>query len=184
MRLDYPDPDLASDAVRLRRWTYGDLACVRAASSDPEIPKGTTVPVPYSDAAGRAYVERQWSRNDDGHALALAIARVHDDEAVGHVYLAVTPFGRQCRLGYWLVPAARREGFGSSAVRLVSHWLLTQTSVHRVVAEVHPDNVASIALLEGCGFSLEGTLREWLWIDGAPEDAVQFSLIPSDLEVT
>ena len=181
MRLAYPDPELQSATVRLRRWTYDDLDCVRAAGTDPNIPKGTTVPAHYTDEEGRAYIERQWSRNDDGQALALAIARADTNEAIGHIYLALTNVGWQCRLGYWLVPDARRQCHGSDAIALISRWLLTTTDVYRVVAEVHPDNEASIRLLEGCGYTLEGTLRSWLWIDGVPHDALQYSLIRPDL---
>jgi RimJ/RimL family protein N-acetyltransferase len=170
-----------SDVVRLRRWTLDDLGCIRAAATDPDIPKGTTVPVVYSHAEGRAFVERQWSRNLDGRALALAIARSESDEAVGNVYLGLTTVARQCRLGYWLVPGARRRGLGSHAVELVSRWVLTETEVYRLVAEVHPANTASVRLLERCGFSLEGTLRSWLWIDGEPHDALQFSLVRPDI---
>lgn len=104
MPLSYPDPDLVSDRVRLRRWSFDDLACVAAASEDPEIPTGTTVPAVYSDREGRAFIERQWDRNADGRALALAIARADTNEAIGHVYLGLTGITGECRLGYWLVP--------------------------------------------------------------------------------
>lgn len=179
--LTYPSPALESDVVRLRRWTHDDLACIEEAATDPDIPKGTTVPAVYSESAARAFVERQWSRNDDGRALALAIARSDSDEAVGNVYLGLTTVARQCRLGYWLVPAARRQGLGTSAVTLASRWVLGVGDVHRLVAEVHPANTASIRLLEDCGFTLEGTLRSWLWIDDRPHDALQFSLLRTDL---
>ena len=181
MRLDYPDPELRSDMVRIRKWTYDDLACIEAAGTDPDIPKGTTVPVPYTDEEGRAFIERAWSRNDDGQSLALAIARARSNEAVGHLYLGLTKVKRQCRLGYWLIPDARRQGLGSSAIPLISRWVLNETDVYRLVAEVHPDNVASKRLLETCGFKLEGTLRSWLWIDSEVHDALQYSLIRSDL---
>jgi ribosomal-protein-alanine N-acetyltransferase len=181
MPLTYPDPVLVSETVRIRKWNYGDLACVEAAATDPDIPKGTTVPARYTDEAGRAYVERQWSRNDDGQALALAIAEAQSDAAVGHLYLGLTKVKRQCRLGYWLVPDARRRGFGSSAVDMITRWLFAETDVYRVVAEVHPDNMASTRLLEKCGYTLEGTLRSWLWIDGEVHDAMQYSRIRSDL---
>ncbi len=181
MALSYPHPELRSDTVRIRKWTYGDLDCIRAAGTDPDIPKGTTVPAVYTEREGRAFIERAWSRNDDGQALALAIARADTNEAVGHLYLGLTRVQRQCRLGYWLVPGARGRRLGSSAVALISRWLLTETDIYRVVAEVHPHNIASIRLLEGCGYTLEGTLRSWLWIDDVPHDALQYSLIRSDL---
>jgi ribosomal-protein-alanine N-acetyltransferase len=181
MDLTYPSPELTSDTVRIRKWTIGDLGCIEAAGTDPQIPQGTTIPAIFTEAEGRAFIERQWARNDDGQALALAIARADSDEAVGHVYLGLTRVKRQCRIGYWLIPEARRKGYGSSSVNLVGRWLLTETDIHRVVAEVHPDNVASIRLLEGCGYTLEGTLRSWLWIEGEANDAFQYSLIRTDV---
>lgn len=184
MRLDYPVPALRSDVVRLRKWTYDDLDCVRAAGTDPSIPRGTTVPVHFTEVEGKAFIERAWSRNDDGQALALAIARADSNEAVGHIYVGLTRVERQCRLGYWLIPSARGQGFGSSAVDLISRWLLTDTDPYRIVAEVHPENVASIRLLVACGYTLEGTLRSWLRIDDEPHDALQYSLIRPDLHHT
>lgn len=181
MGLFYPDPELHSESVRIRKWTFDDLECIEAAGTDPDIPKGTTVPAQYTDEAGREFIKRAWSRNDDGQALALAIAEAKSNRAVGHIYLGLTKVQRQCRLGYWLIPAARRRGLGSSAVNLISRWVLSETDVYRLVAEVHPDNLASKRLLEGCGFTEEGTLRSWLWIDGEPHDAVQYSLIRSDV---
>jgi len=180
MVLVYPEPELRSETVRIRKWTYDDLKCIEAAGTDPEIPQGTTIPAVYTEVEGRAFIERQWSRNDDGQALALAIARAGTNEAVGHIYLALTRVKRQCRLGYWLIPEARRRGYGSDAVNLISRWLLTETDVYRLVAEVYPDNVASIRMLEACGFALEGTLRSWLWIEGEVYDALQYSLIRGD----
>ena len=181
MNLVYPDPELRSATVRIRRWGYGDLDCIRAAGTDPNIPKGTTVPAQYTDEEGRAFIERAWSRNDDGQALALAIARADSNQAVGHIYLELTKVKRQCRLGYWLIPDARGRRFGSSAIDLISRWVLTETGVYRLVAEVHPDNIPSIRLLEGCGYIFEGTLRSWLWIDDEPHDALQYSLVRPDV---
>ncbi len=182
MPLTYPDPDLRDRSLTLRRWSPDDLPCVEEASSDPDIPGGTTVPEVYSEVEGRAFIERQWSRNDDGRALALAIAAGPNGAAVGQVYLGLTQIDRECRLGYWLVPSARRRRYGSRAVRLASRWVLTETDVHRLVAEVHPDNIASRALLERCGFTREGVLRSWLWIGNEVHDAVQYSLLRTDLE--
>ena len=139
------------------------------------------MPSVYSEAEGRAFVERQWSRNHDGRALALVIARARDDTAIGNLFLRLTRAPRQCQLGYWLVPDARRQRYGSHAVSLASRWVLTAMGVYRLVAEVHPDNRASIGLLETCGFSYEGVLRSWLWIDDSVHDALQYSLIRPDL---
>lgn len=181
MPLDYPDPELHSDLVRLRKWSYDDRACIEAASSDPNIPQGTTVPAHYTDAEGRAFIERNWGRQTSGQGLSLAIADAKTNEAKGLVFLGLGRIRGHCRLGYWLIPEARGQGLGTDAIRLASRWVLLETDVHRLVAEVEPSNAASLALLRKCGFTEEGLLRSWLWIEDELFDAIQFSLLRSDL---
>jgi RimJ/RimL family protein N-acetyltransferase len=183
MPLAYPDPDLRSRLVHLRKWTYDDLPCIEAASADPKIPQGTTVPAHYTDEEGRAFIERQRDRQTSGRGLSLAIADPPTGEAKGLVFLGLGPGRGHCDLGYWLIPAARRRGLGTEAVRLVSRWVLTHTGVHRLAAQVVPDNVPSIALLRNLGFSEEGVLRRWLWIEDDAVDVIQFSLVRSDLHL-
>lgn len=181
MALEYPDPELRSSLVLLRTWSYDDLPCVEAASADPTIPQGTTVPAAYTDEAGRAFIERQWDRLTSGRGLSLAVADARTNEAKGLVFLGLGQTRGHCDLGYWLVPAARGRGLGTEAVRLVSRWVLTETNVHRLVAQVVPGNVASVAMLQALGFSEEGRLRSWLWIEDEAVDVIQFSLLRSDL---
>ena len=181
MPLDYPDPELVSDLVRLRRWSHDDLACVEAASTDPSIPQGTTVPARYTEEEGRAFVARQWGRRTSGQGLSLAIAAATTNEAQGLIFFGLGRIRGHCHLGYWVVPEARGQGYGTEAVRLASRWVLTETGVHRLVAEVKPDNSPSIALLRRCGFTEEGVLRSWLWIEDEVFDAIQFSLLRADL---
>lgn len=182
MRLDYPSPELLSDLVRLRKWSYDDLACVEQASTDPDIPRGTTVPAVYTEAEGRAFIERCWSRRKNSEGLVLAIADAATNEAKGLVFFGFSRIKGELRLGYWLVPKARGVGYGTDAIRLASRWALTETDFHRIVARVKPDNAASLALLRKCGFAEEGVLREWLWIDEERHDAIQFSLLTSDID--
>lgn len=72
-------PILPAGPCVLRPFTMEDLELVREASADPYIPAVTTVPTPFSTAAGRAFVERQWSRAETGQGWSWAIARIDDD---------------------------------------------------------------------------------------------------------
>jgi RimJ/RimL family protein N-acetyltransferase len=182
MPLDYPDPELRSEIVHLRRWSYDDLPCIEAAGKDPAIPQGTTVPARYSEAEGRAFIERQWNRQTSEQGLSLAIADVETNQAQGLVWLGLGPERGHCRLGYWLIPDARGKGFGTEAIRLASRWVLSDTEVHRLTAEVVPDNAASLAVLRRCGFAEEGRLRSWLWIGNKAVDVILFSLLRADLD--
>lgn len=65
-------PKLRDEQILLRNWTYEDLPCIEEASRDQVIPTITTVPSPFSEEAGRAFVERQWKRQASGEGLSLA----------------------------------------------------------------------------------------------------------------
>lgn len=178
--LPYPDPPLTDGTVALRRWAASDVGCVEEASTDPDIPTGTTVPATFTPAEGLAWIERQWGRTDNGEGLSLAIADAGSGEALGTVVLLLR---RQltAEIGYWLIPRARGRGLGSRAVALVARWAVTDAGLARVEALVVPDNVASRRVLEKIGFRREGHLRSYLVVDRERADALIYSLLPSDV---
>ena len=182
MPLPYPDPSLRTERVHLRRWSFDDLDCVAEASSDPEIPRGTTVPAVYTEQEGRAWIERQWSRHTAGQGLSLAVVEEASGRAVGLVFLGLRKPDGHCELGYWLVPSARGRGLGSAAIGLASRWVLETTDVYRLYALVVPGNEASLAVLEGNGFRREGVLRSHLRYPDGDLDVVSLSMLEADLE--
>ena len=181
MQLSYPSEPLIDDGVRIRPWrTPEDLPCVLAAGSDPDIPAGTTVPADFTEASGRAFLERQQARLTRGEGISQAVAERDSDEAVGLVYLARRPQSWIAGLGYWLIPSARGRHLATSAVRLVSDWALRELDILRIEAWVAPDNVASQRVLDGAGFSLEGRLRNFLQLRDRTTDGLVYARTPPD----
>jgi RimJ/RimL family protein N-acetyltransferase len=178
--LAYPDPPLTDGVVVLRRWALDDLGCVEEATQDPDIPKGTTVPATFTPAEGLAWIERQWSRHDEGAGLSQAIADAASNEALGAGVLMARKPGT-VEIGFWLIPRARGRGFGSRAVDLLARWGVTHTPLARVEALVVPGNIASQRVLEKAGFRHEGHLRSYLVFERQRVDALIYSLLPSDL---
>lgn len=180
MPLAYPIPELGSERVFLRKWSMDDLACVEAASR-AGYSRGSTIPADYTVDAGRAWIERQWSRQLNGQGLSLAVARRETGGAVGMVYIGLRGIAGHGALGYWLAPEFHRLGLGTEAVGLACNWALRETHLYRLVAYVEPTNTASIALLRKCGFTEEGLLRSFLPFADGVCDALSFSLLASDL---
>lgn len=178
MVIDYPTPELCDDFVRLRPWELRDVECVRLASSDPRIPRGTSVPAAFSPSEGVAFIERQWARHDDREGLSLAIEELASQDAVGLIVALLRPQPHVIGLGYWIVPPARGNAYAVHAILLLAPWLLLHTEARRVEALVEPDNTASRRSLERCGFQHEGRLRSYL--DGR-QDMDMYSLVKSDL---
>ena len=83
-------------------------------------------------------------------------------------------------LGYWVVPSARGQAFGTRAARLATSWALSELEVVRVEALVDPDNVASQRLLMAAGFRRETIARSCSPVDERTADAIVFARTQAD----
>jgi ribosomal-protein-alanine N-acetyltransferase len=175
--LSYPNPPLRDGPIGLRKWQEADVECIRLASSDPRIPKGTTVPSLFTSAEGLAFIHRQWSRVENGEGVTQAIVEVESDRAIGLMWVALRPQKNVGGLGYWIVPPDRGRGAAIAAVRLITPWALDALNLHRLEAWVEPDNLPSQRVLRSAGFQQEGRLRNFLTVDNTPSDALVFSVI-------
>jgi RimJ/RimL family protein N-acetyltransferase len=174
--LRLPDPPLADGQVMLRPWRIADLGLVELASRDPAITVGTSVPSPYSEAAGNAWLERQHAQREHRSGISLAIADARTGRALGYVGVSGLVW-RHLRgsLGYWVAGAQRRRGVASAAVGLLVPWAFSALGLVRVEAVVAVDNHASRRVLERNGFQPEGVLRAYYEMHGAWKDMVMFS---------
>jgi ribosomal-protein-alanine N-acetyltransferase len=180
----YPEPPLTDGVVLLRRWEERDLGCVEEASQDPRIPAGTTVPAVFDREQGLAWIERQWRRAEEDQGLSLAVTEARSGEAVGVVVLLRPDGGRRAataEIGYWVIQRARGRGYASRAVELSARWGLTDAGFMRIEALVIPENVASQRVLERAGFVREGHLRSYLVFGDRRNDALMYSLLPTDV---
>ena len=63
------------------------------------------------------------------------------------------------QLSYWIKESCARQGYMSEALRACLDYLKDATDVKVITARVFTSNIASQHLLEGLGFTLEGTLK-------------------------
>jgi [ribosomal protein S5]-alanine N-acetyltransferase len=183
-QLPYPEPPLSDGRIGMRRWEEADVECIRLASTDPEIPKGTTVPSSFTTAEGLAFIQRQWSRVQSGEGVTQAVVEAHSDRAIGLMWVALRPQAHVGGLGYWVVPSERGHGVATAAVRLITPWAMNALNLRRLEAWVEPQNLASQRVLRNAGFRREGRLRNFLHTASGVSDALVFSVIPQSRRPT
>ena len=179
-------PHLASPPVVLRPYAVSDLAMVRHAAADPEIPLISTVPATYTDDAGRAFIERQHARASEGDGFSFVIARGDAPSAgLGSIglWLQEIESGR-ASIGYWILASARGHGLAACALRAVVDFAFDELAIPRLHLFVEPWNIASARTAEAAGFRREATLRGWERIDGTQHDADCFALLHRERDST
>jgi ribosomal-protein-alanine N-acetyltransferase len=150
-------PTLSTQRLRLRRVERRDAGGLHACFGDPAAMRYWDFPA----CGTRAETERilRWlakATNTYDH-LAWAIADPASDACFGMVcYHHREPRNKRLELGYILAPRHHGRGFGTEAVRAVLHYCVGELGAHRVQAFIHPENTASIRLVERLGFHCEG----------------------------
>lgn len=87
-----------------------------------------------------------------------------------------------CFLGYLLDREQINQGYMTEAVKRITDFAFQELQLHRIEGNVIPRNRASRAVLEKCGFTMEGLSKKYLKINGVWEDHIHYVLLNEDLE--
>ena len=154
--MDLTVPDLRDDRIVLRPPAPSDVEAITAAVQDPDIPRFTMVPAPYTAADAVTFVGRTVSAWRSGGDASFVIVDRGTGTLLGAIGLhQIDEAAGTAQVGYWVDAAARRRGVATRALRLVAGWALAELGLARVVALVFTDNRWSQRVVERVGFVLE-----------------------------
>lgn len=88
---------------------------------------------------------------------------------------------RSGHLGYWLDSSLAGRGVASLAVALVCDHAFGPVGLHRLQADIRPENGPSRRLVERLGFRQEALFRRYLDIDGGWRDHLGYALLAGDV---
>lgn len=133
-------------------------------------------------ARNREDFEAFLERSEKPENECFLIIRCRDDAIAGMINLTQIFYGPFCNayLGYGLGVKFTGEGLMTEAVELILRHAFKNLKLHRVEANVQPENLPSIAVLQRCGFTKEGFSRKYLKIGGKWRDHERFAIIKED----
>jgi [ribosomal protein S5]-alanine N-acetyltransferase len=139
-----------------------------------ELHRPWTYPPERSDQFDDLYAR---SRRDD--FVCLLACRVEDARAIAGVFTIsqiVRGAFQSAYLGYYANQRHAGQGLMREAMEQVLEHAFGPLALHRLEANIQPDNQASIALARGAGFRLEGFSPRYLLIGGQWRDHERFAI--------
>jgi len=132
---------------------------------------------PDTSAKFRTYLQDMSLPN---HCAFLVCLR-GTDEIAGVINITNIVLGRfrSGYLGYYVFTGHERQGLMREGLRTVSQYAFKTLKLHRLEANIQPENSASIALAACCGFSREGYSPRYLKIGGRWRDHVRWGILAS-----
>jgi RimJ/RimL family protein N-acetyltransferase len=166
---------LSVDEVVVRRPAESDRALyLQILNESDHLARWTTIPFPYTSADFDEFLASDDERfviERNGVVVGGIGARVHLD-------------AETAEFGYWLAPAGRGHGVITRAGRVLCGALF-DLGIKRIFAEVIVGNLASGAVLDRLGFTLEGVARSVhaprCGLGGHRIDQQIWSLLPGEL---
>jgi ribosomal-protein-alanine N-acetyltransferase len=133
---------------------------------------------PLAAAAFRAFLRRAAEPSCESRLVVDAASK----ELVGVINLNEIVRGsfESAYLGYYAFEPHAGRGLMSAGLELVLRRAFREVGLHRVEANIQPDNAASLALVRRHGFRREGFSPRYLKIGGRWRDHERWALLRDD----
>jgi ribosomal-protein-alanine N-acetyltransferase len=135
--------------------------------------------MPPTDAGAFA----KWmTRSRQPNVQCFLTCRLVDDAIVGVFVLSEIVRGmfHSAYLGYYAERPYAEQGYMREGMQLVLRHAFITMKLHRVEANIQPENVASIALVKRSGFRLEGFSPRYLKVAGRWRDHQRWAMTIDD----
>lgn len=171
-------PRLAGRRVDLRWLTRADSPAILATFGDPAVMEFWSSPPLQSLDGAVNVIEEIHELFRSRRLFQWGICLPQTDEVIGTcTLLNLDRAHRRGEVGFALRKSTWGNGYASEAVGLLLRFSFESLDLHRLEADVDPQNERSLRLLERQGFRREGYLRERWHHLGRIHDTVFLGLI-------
>ena len=173
-------PEFFLPSCTLRRINRNDAEAIFAGLSNPQVVAHYGVSYDSLEATDE---QMRWydALLEEHRGIWWGITFPGRDELIGACgFNDWSHSDRSLDIGYWLMPEHWGRGLMQDCLPTILRFALGTLGVHRIHADVEPENPASIRLLERVGFVFEGTLRDVEYKNGRFLSLHQYSLLASD----
>jgi RimJ/RimL family protein N-acetyltransferase len=172
---------LTTERLVLRAPSEADIDAIEAACQDPEIPRWTTVPSPYTreNAVDFVRLVTGWWAEDKETVWAIFV----DDRLSGMIGLHDIEqhhTGGHAEIGFWMTGDARGRGYLAEAARAVIDWGFSELGLVRLTWRAVAGNIPSARSARALGFRYEGLQRQALTGPRGRDDGWFAGLLPTD----
>ncbi len=178
-------PRLEGERLVLREMREPDAESVFKIFGDPDVILYWSSPAQKLVSEARELILDARKQFESRKLIEWGVALRDTDEVIGTcTLLNIDLRHRRAEIGYALAREHWRKGYATEALDLALAFAFGPMDLHRLEADVHPENIGSFRLLEKQGFKREGYLRERWHHLGRIEDGVFLGLLrPEWLEL-
>ncbi len=171
-------PVLETERLLLRQLTMDDVPVLFEMRTNPLMNRYTDRPAMKTMDEAAEKMKTILSMVEKREGIAWAILLRETGKQIGDIsFWRLIKEHYRAEIGYGLLPDYWEKGFMTEAARCVIGHGFNNLNIHSIEANVNPENVASIRLLEKLNFVREAYFRENYFHDGKFLDSAIYSLV-------
>lgn len=173
---------IQTERLRLRLFQMTDAPTVQQLAGDYDVAKMTlTIPHPYPDGVAERWIATHGEGIRRGTLIEFAITR-HDGTLIGAISLAIRRHSNWGEMGYWVGKPYWNQGYCTEAAKAVIQLGFDHLGLNRIQARHMTVNPASGRVMQKCGMTYEGTLRQAAYREPDYHDLALYSILRSEYE--
>ena len=170
---------LETERLLLRAFSFDDAdSMMRNWAGDDQVQDMYGEPSYKTLEEVKGLLEKYISSYEDGMHFRWGIFEKASGECIGQVaYFLVDQKNHFGEIEYCVGKAFQGRGYATEATKAVIRYGFEKINFNKVQICVRPSNLPSKKVIDKCGFTYEGTLREYFYRNGKYEDRMYHSIL-------
>ena len=175
---------IETERLILRRFEYSDdEAMLKYWVADEKIQSLYSEPVYTTKEAVKGLLDKYIGSYENDNYYRWAVIEKNCGECIGQIaYFLVDSKNHFAEIEYCIGSAFQRRGYATEATKAIIAYGFDKINLHKVQICTKTINQPSKRVIEKCGFTYEGTLRDYFCMNGEYVGRLYFSILRSEYE--
>lgn len=179
--IDLNSPGITTERLYIRKLTLADTSAIYEIFSNPEVTRYWGLPMMRSREEARKFIDESAKGLENKSLLQWGVVHKESGQLIGTcAFASWEPEHQRAEIGFALGRNSWKRGFMTELLPAFIQFGFDKMKLHRIEADVDPENSAAIKLVKKMGFSREGHLKDRYCMDGKYRDSLIFGLLRTD----
>lgn len=175
---------IETERLILRKFKYtDDEAMLKYWVADEKIQSLYSEPVYTTKEAVKALLDKYIGSYEKSDCYRWAITEKNSDECIGQIaFFLVDSKNNFAEIEYCIGSRFQCIGYATEATKAVVKYGFEKINLHKIQICTKTINKPSKRVIEKCGFTYEGTLRDYFYMNGDYVGRLYFSMLRDEFE--